>query len=72
MAFCRKGGKRMNNYDRIRSMNIEEFASFMEKTMPCDLCVLGGCDVDIKEVCIERCKKEILNWLKQEETKVIV
>ena len=62
----------MNNYDRIRSMNIEEFASFMENIMPCDLCVLGGCDVDIKEVCTERCKKEILNWLKQEETKVIV
>ena len=51
----------MTNGDKIRSMNDEELANFIDLHVPCfEFCMCEQC------FCKEKCKEGISKWLKME------
>lgn len=56
-----RGGSRVTNGDKIRSMSDEELAEFIDSHVPCfEFCM---CD---HYICKEKCKEGIEKWLKSE------
>lgn len=53
----------MNNYERIKSMSLEEMAEFYENIAPCDMCT---CDMDNNSCMAVGCKEGIMRWLQSE------
>lgn len=53
----------MTNYDRIKSMNVEEMAEFLFEYFDCDFCPMSA---KCKTQNYENCKKNIKRWLLQE------
>lgn len=52
----------MNNYEKIKTMTLDEMASFLDES-PCLHCI------DYKnngKYCIRKCKQRIKQWLQQE------
>lgn len=64
-----KGHIPMSNADRIRSMNDEELAKFLECFGLCHYCTehhrLGDLRIYSDEKCDEKCAEHCLEWLKQ-------
>jgi hypothetical protein len=54
---------KQTNYDRIKSMSVEEMAEFLFEYVDCDFC-------PVSELCktknYENCKKSLKKWLLQE------
>lgn len=60
----------MNNYDRIKQMNIDEMAEWLSNTFDCNLCVenerLSDNPLLQYEKCDDNCIKHCKEWLESE------
>lgn len=58
----------MNNYEKIKSMSIDEMAEFIDKYFACFLCdtLLNKKNTDCENFCIDKRPERIKQWLQKE------
>lgn len=51
----------MNNFNKIKRMNIDEFSEFLSNTVTCEKCLVSDfCDVDTT---YQECPEKFKQWL---------